>query len=245
MHEQTLHEKNCFLTLTYNNAHLPDDGSLDVSHWQKFAKRMRKKMGKFRFLHCGEYGDENNRPHYHALIFGQNFEHDQALLTKRDEHELFTSPTLDKLWSDEDGPIGHASVGTLTWQSCAYVARYSMKKVTGPAADAHYGGRKPEYITMSRRPGIGSGWINKYESDVYPWDEIITNGAPSRPPKYYDNEIEKTSPDKIRRVKSARRLKAAKQEASLNEGYGRSSYDARKARAIKLERRNSLLRRDI
>ena len=245
MHEASTHEKNCFLTLTYNDEHLPENNSLDVTHWQKFAKRMRKKMGPFRFLHCGEYGDENNRPHYHALIFGKDFTHDQAVIQQRDEHQLFRSPMLDKLWSDEDGPIGHASVGSLTWQSCAYVARYSLKKITGQDADAHYQGRKPEYITMSRRPGIGSAWINKYKTDVYPWDEVITNGNPCRPPSYYDDQLEKIDPAMHKKVKVRRNVKAKKKDEEENEGYGIASYDRREAREKIVEKRARKLKRDV
>jgi hypothetical protein len=75
VHEASLHEKNCFITLTYSPENLPKDGSLDVSHFQKFMKRFRKRFGPgIRFFHCGEYGESLSRPHYHACIFGFDFE---------------------------------------------------------------------------------------------------------------------------------------------------------------------------
>ena len=60
--EAKSHKNNMFLTLTYDDAHLPEDGSLHYEHFQLFMKRMRKYfMSRFgqqlRFLMCGEYGD--------------------------------------------------------------------------------------------------------------------------------------------------------------------------------------------
>lgn len=95
VHEAQLHSRNCFITLTYNDEHLPENESLDVEHWQLFAKKLRHRFGKFRFLHCGEYG-ELGRPHYHALLFGLDFGHDRIKLKKKDGNELFTSESLDK-----------------------------------------------------------------------------------------------------------------------------------------------------
>ena len=53
VHEASLHEANCFITLTYDDAHCPKDGSLRFEHWQKFMKRFRKRFGSgVRFYHC-------------------------------------------------------------------------------------------------------------------------------------------------------------------------------------------------
>jgi len=194
-HEAQTHTHNCFITLTYNDAHLPEDHSLDITHWQLFAKRFRKQEGPFRFYHCGEYGDTNGRPHYHACIFGHDFSADRKRYTKTEQgHELHTSETLDRLWGK-----GFCQIGELTFQSAAYVARYVMKKQNGQAAADHYDQvdtdtglitrLKPEYASMSRRPGIGAAWISKYKTDVYPHDYVIVNGKKSRPPKFYDNQL--------------------------------------------------------
>lgn len=98
MHEAQTHEKNCFLTLTYDDAHLPEDHSLDVAHWQRFAKRLRKSHGPFRFIHCGEYGDISLRPHYHALLFGVDFGSDSVPVRTNNSHPLRVSASLSKLW---------------------------------------------------------------------------------------------------------------------------------------------------
>lgn len=210
MHEAQMHKRNSFLTLTYDDEHLPSDGSLQVLDWQYFAKRLRKFIVKsnrdhmrgrpsyfganqagFRYFHCGEYGDHLGRPHYHAALFGLDFHQDRInYKTTKTGNPLFNSPALDHLWGK-----GFAVIGQLTFNSAAYVARYCLKKVTGKKADAHYGGLKPEYTTMSRRPGLGSTWFAQYVDDVYPSDQVITNGRPARPPKYYDSQYEILSGD--------------------------------------------------
>lgn len=75
----------------------------------------------------------------------------------------------------------------MTFESAAYVARYVMKKVTGDRAESHYEGRHPEYTSMSRRPGIGKGWYEKFKADVYPLDRVVVRGVNTRPPRFYDN----------------------------------------------------------
>ena len=96
----------------------------------RFMKRLRKKYGsQVRFFHCGEYGDLNKRPHYHAILFGVDFAHDRKLWSQKDGMKLFTSESLEKLW-----PYGFCTIGQVTFESCAYVARYIMKKQTGEKA---------------------------------------------------------------------------------------------------------------
>lgn len=218
MHHAQIEEQqgneSCFITLTYDDEHLPEDGSLDVTHWQSFAKSLRKRIGPFKFFHCGEYGDANYRPHYHAALFKTDFRFDrEQVSTSESGHPLYTSPTLEKAWGR-----GHHWVGSLSYQSAAYVARYIMKKRTGIDADSHYLDPKTgvilksEYTTMSRNPGLGSSWIEKYVHDVYPRDQVICNGKPARPPKYYDNYLEKFDFEMYTRVKAKRARMGSKHE---------------------------------
>lgn len=183
MHEASLYEENSFITLTYDDKHLPEKSSLNISHFQNFMKRLRKSIypKKVRYYHCGEYGDLNARPHYHSLLFNHGFE-DRKLFSKRDDIRLYTSDILSGLW-----PFGFSTVGEVTFESAAYVARYIMKKVTGDRAKDHYQGRTHEYSTMSRRPGIGKGWYEKFKADVYPSDRVVVRGVFTRPPRFYDS----------------------------------------------------------
>lgn len=206
MHESTLYSRNSFITLTYNPKSLPSNGSLQLRHFQLFFKRLRKKYGKgIRFFHCGEYGEKNFRPHYHACIF--NFDFDDKILWKTNNGiSLYTSQNLNNLWSDPDTnePLGFCTVGNVTFESAAYVARYIMKKITGEKSAAHYNGKKPEYVTMSRRPGLGKGWYDKYKSDCYPSDFLIHRDKRIKPPKYYDRQYELDSPEEYAIIKSIR-----------------------------------------
>jgi len=218
VHEAQLYEKNCFITLTYNNEHLPKDGSLQLEHYQKFMKRLRRKYGsQIRFFHCGEYGETYGRPHYHACLFNFDFPDKKFWKQTPQGDRLYTSDSLQALWSDPDTqkPMGFCSIGDVTFQSAAYVARYIMKKINGKDADKHYrivdhstgeitGYRKPEYVTMSRRPGLGSGWYEKYKSEVFPSDEVVMNGKKIQPPKFYLSRLEQQNPYEFDELKFQR-----------------------------------------
>lgn len=214
MHEASLHEENCFITLTYNPENLPEDGSLHVEAFQKFMKRLRKEYApkKIRFFHCGEYGDKMGRPHYHACLFGIDFPDKKSHNTR--QGIVQSSDTLARLW-----PFGFNVVGDVTFESAAYVARYITKKVTGEKALEHYtdidyttgevlAERKPEYVTMSRRPGIAHGWFEKYKGDVFPSDNIIVRGKEMKPPKYYDRQYEIIDEEAMKKIKGQRVAKA-------------------------------------
>lgn len=210
VHEASLHEENCFLTLTYADDKLPADGSLDKSAFPGFMKRLRRRHEdtRIRYFHCGEYGERFSRPHYHACIFGFDFA-DKVLWTERNGLPVWRSPLLEELW-----PLGISEIGTLTFESAAYVARYITKKVTGSRAEEHYSyvdtetgeirEREPEYVTMSRRPGIGHGWFDSFANDVFPADEVVVRGQRSRPPRYYDLQLERADPEQLAGIKRKR-----------------------------------------
>lgn len=209
VHEAYGHEENAFITLTYAPEHVPPDGSLNKSHFQKFMKRFRKAISPklVRFFHCGEYGEKNERPHYHACIFGYDFP-DKVLYTIRDECRLYRSPMLEGLW-----PFGFATVGDVTFESAAYVARYITKKITGDLAKDHYQGRQPEYTTMSRRPGIGKEWFKQFKNETYRDDTVVIRGKEMTPPRYYDKLLEQEDVVKYTTIKLDRKAKAMQNAA--------------------------------
>lgn len=186
-HEASLHEKNCFLTLTYSE--VPSDGSVHLRDIQLFMKRLRKKYGDgIRFFHCGEYGSQLRRPHYHVLVFNFDFE-DRVHWSGSGNNRLYVSQSLGELW-----PLGFSTVGDVTFESAGYVARYILKKVNGSESSDHYRGLSPEYITMSRRPGIGFGWYQKFKDDVYPEGSVVVDGRKFVAPAFYDRLFEKDDP---------------------------------------------------
>lgn len=202
LHESQCHEWSSFVTLTYDDDHLPDNYSLRYSDFQLFMKRLRARYSlrqRIRFFMCGEYGEVTQRPHYHACLFGVHFDDREFLKRMKSGCNIYTSDLLSELW-----PAGHSSIGDVTFESAAYVARYVVKKVTGAAAAAHYRVvdsdgvvhfRTPEFTHMSLKPGIGAPWYAKFASDVYPRDEVVIRGMAMKPPKYYDNLLEKFDPD--------------------------------------------------
>lgn len=201
MHENQLHGESCFITLTYDPENLPPGGSLVVKDFQDFMKRLRKFVKRpVRFFHCGEYGENLERPHYHALIFGYSFP-DKTPHKKTSGGQLYRSTDLERLW-----PQGFSTIGPVTFETAAYVARYCVKKINGKGAAEHYGVKLPEYVTMSRRPGIAAGWVDKYSSDVYPSDQVITRGHPAKPPRAYDRHLEKSQPHAHKALKRERLL---------------------------------------
>lgn len=195
MHEASLYQENCFITLTYAEEFCPV--SLWYRDFQLFMKRLRKSFSDrvVRFYCGGEYGEQLGRPHFHACLFNVGFV-DKLYYKRVGEHILYTSGRLQKLW-----PFGFSSVGSLTFESAAYIARYCVAKVTGEAAKSHY--RRvdprsgvvlqvePEFNRMSLRPGVGGEWMRRYHGDVYPKGKVVVNGHLANPPRYYDKLVKR------------------------------------------------------
>jgi len=221
VHEASLHEDNIFITLTYDNEHLPENGSLRYRDYQLFMKRLlvhterhtNRPLG-VRFYMCGEYGETFLRPHYHAIMFNYDLP-DKKLHRIDRENPLYTSEILSGLWGQ-----GHTLIGGVTFQSAAYVARYIMKKVTGDAAENHYQvidpetgeitQRVPEFTNMSRRPGIAGKWFDKYMDDVFPDDFVVLNGKKVTPPRFYTSRYELLYPDEVAQIKRDRKKRSQK-----------------------------------
>lgn len=195
LHESSLYDQNSFITLTYDESNIPAGGSLWYPDFQKFMKRLRKSVKRpVRFYMGGEYGETTARPHYHACLFGYDFP-DKVYFRKSSSGErIYTSALLESLW-----PYGLSSIGAVTFESAAYIARYCVSKVTGDPADAYYSCPEyvngdgvickaviPEFNHMSLKPGIGARWLSKYQTDVFPRDYVVVNGTKTKPPKYYD-----------------------------------------------------------
>lgn len=209
MHESKLHDENSFLTLTYDDQNLPPDRTLVKAHTQNFIKRLRKKISpkKISFFAVGEYGEDTQRPHYHIIIFGYDFPDKKYLKKSPAGEELFCSKILDSLWD-----FGWANIGQVTFDSAAYCAKYCVDKLNGELAVQEYDqtGRIAPYMTCSTRPAIGKRWLEKFYSDVFPHDEVISNGHPAKPPRYYDKILTDLDPDLALRITRERREKSEK-----------------------------------
>lgn len=256
VHETMMHDDNVFITLTYDDDHLPTDESLDKVHFQKFMKRLRKCFPdrRIRYYHCGEYGDKYNRPHYHACLFDLDFP-DKQLLKQEDGYLLFSSKMLEEIWGN-----GYVGLGDVTFQSAAYCARYVTKKVTGEKAHEHYSHvtrygemvtREPEYSTMSKgrkcakhrgsqvrhfeceecTHPIGAVWWNKYKDDMYPWDHVPVpgTGVVRGMPRFYDKLLEETDEEMAQEIARSREVFREKHKEEYTPNRLFQKYKVKKA----------------
>lgn len=216
LHEaQTTEEdgkRSSFITLTYNEKWCPKDYGLNRRDVQLFLKKLRHHLGMFRYYLAGEYGPENQRPHYHAILFGIDFGNDRIPIGRNERGDTrYLSPVLERIWG-----MGRTEVGSVTPASAAYVAKYCTTKKNGNLAHEHYLRHKdgiswhvePEFALMSLKPGIGATWYRRYKSDVFPSDETVVEGRQVKTPRYYDTLLEREDEEGLSRVKEARLLRA-------------------------------------
>lgn len=264
MHEASLHDRNCFVTLTYADEHLPVDYSVHPRDLQLFLKRLRKQVYRLnleagrlaphpvtgemvpkpiKFYACGEYGEQTLRPHYHLLIFGHDPDDKKFLeLTPRGDR-LYLAKSMQQAW-----PFGRAIIGNLTYQSAAYTARYTMKKVSGPPAADHYlrvhplhgfiCRVRPEFPLMSRGgrtgKGLGYGWFEKHGRETFTHDSVIIEGKEAQPPRYYFQQL----PGEEQRKITAKRTVAAKRNQRPRTFNAETAHaETRDARISQLKRK--------
>jgi len=258
VHEASLHldqHGNSWITLTYrdksectleqlaNGHYVPDDYSLNKKHFQKFIKRLRKhfKKQKIRYFHCGEYGDETLRPHYHACLFNCTFD-DLTVFKTEQGITSYSSPTMDNLW-----PYGFSTIGELNFDTAAYTAGYILKKITGHLAmDAYlrsdeYGVAYwvvPPYITMSLKPGIGAEFYEKYQDDFFPADEspVPGKGIINKVPRHYEKMLERENPELLAVVKTLRQEFIKAHGSDFTPERLKAKYECQKARQQRKKR---------
>ena len=163
-------KKTGFLTLTYDDEHLPWKGSLFPRDWQTFMKRLRKDYGlPVKYYMCGEYGPLHLRPHFHAVMYGLS----------RAEQDL-----VKNAWGK-----GRVGIGMITYDACAYVASYvNGKKYGGELAKSRLGNLLPEFQLLSK--GIGERWCIANENYLK-WNQLVTvKGKPVGIPRYYVKKLE-------------------------------------------------------
>lgn len=217
------HDEASFVTLTYNDENVPLSTYVDYNgeeqismtlqkkDLQLFLKRLRKEVYKntgkrIRYYACGEYGDKTKRPHYHLIIFGVDFNTDKKQIGKSElGFPQYTSETLEKVWTK-----GYSMVCDVSWQTCAYVARYVTKKHKGQSASYYdYFNIQPEFPLMSRKPGIGRKYFDMHKDEIYKNQEIFIStgkgGIKIRPPRYYDKLLEIEKPLEMAKLKEARK----------------------------------------
>lgn len=202
-HESQMHDYNSFVTLTYSPQHLPANQSLDHSHVQKFLKKLRFRTGaNIRYFMCGEYGENTARPHYHLILFGYDFP-DKKLVNIRNGNRVYTSEILKKTWG-----LGDTEIGSVTFKSAGYVARYILKKqkeLDKESGELPYHGRKPPYTAMSLKPAIGKSYYEQFQSDFFPHDfAVMPDGRQTAVPRYYRKLLRDSDPDLFEELRKIR-----------------------------------------
>lgn len=167
IHELSCWDKSCFATLTYSDENLPADGSINKYQLQCFFKRLRKDVKNIKYYACGEYGELYNRPHYHAIIFGVNF----------DEKEII----------EENWKFGFVTVGTVTADSCQYVCGYIRKKLDGLMGRIAYGPRDSPFNLVSK--GLGSDWLKRSVDQITSQQKCTVHGKNYGVPLYYRRKL--------------------------------------------------------
>lgn len=201
MLESSLYNQNCMITLTYNDANLPDGEALKLRDLQLFMKRLRKHLSpkKIRFFACGEYGSRKGRPHFHVIIFDFMPDDIQYFFTDKKGVKLYRSKTIENLWT-----LGFSTIGDVTFDTAKYCAKYMQKDIGK--------GKKP-FITMSKKPGIGFGAIRP---EFLLSDKIYHHGRYIKLPRYFLDVLERNGHD-LSSLKRVRRSRCSGSEYASDE----------------------------
>nr|DAK00873.1 MAG TPA: Replication associated protein [Microviridae sp.] len=268
MLESKYHDNNWFVTLTYDEYNLPrkeficpENGLymqipyLVKSDVQKFLKRLRKRLygsskGELRYFLCGEYGDTTYRPHFHLILYGLSLK-DLVLYKSSGFGAKMIFYYNSKLLSDIWGK-GFVVVAAVNQQSCAYTARYALKKVDFMQSESYAKAKLSEYdpqlegvdklmsylvcsgyipkpfALMSRNPGIAREYFDENAGIIYKYDQIP--GMPVKSLKYYDRLYDKLSDFTHRelediKVKRQERAEARREQSRIMLGMTREQYE--------------------
>lgn len=178
IHELSCWDKSSFVTLTYDDEHMPADGSIHKIELQNFFKRLRKDVNSIKYYACGEYGDITNRPHYHAIIFGVNY----------DENELI----------NENWKKGFIQTGTVTADSCQYVCGYIRKKLNGDYAKVAYGPREIPFALQSK--GLGKNYLLRNLQQIEDQKKCTVHGKNYGLPLYYKRQLSEDTTEELRQI---------------------------------------------
>lgn len=240
MVEASLHAENWFITLTYDDESLPEDGKVSKRDVQLFNKRLRAAYGNgIRFFLCGEYGEKFLRPHYHGIYFDLHLDDLKPISRGYDGNIYYSSKKLERIWNN-----GFVLIGAVSFRSAGYVARYSLKAFKDDLKDF-----KP-FLLMSRNPGIGHDWIESNLVKVYNTDTVYVDLGDRKMTKsnrYFDSQLEKIYPDLLADWKDTRRVRS--EISTTGEMIAHDYFDAdemrdvlekRKRRSIDRLKRNKL-----
>lgn len=236
MMELESHDSAFFVTLTYNDSYINRDDSeirryyadehtgeakvslsLRKKDLQDFFKRLRQefKNDHIRYYACGEYGDKTLRPHYHAIIFGLHLDDMKYYKNSGLKDVYYNSEKLSQCWSDrgKNGKRkpgierGFVVVGKVNWETCAYTARYVLKKAKGKTADSYKKfSMEPEFVVMSRKPAIGAYYMQEHEEDFIRYGSVYISSnkgsIQAQAPRYLKQKLQEFRPEDYEKLRS-------------------------------------------
>lgn len=269
--ELSYYKYNYFVTLTYNDDHLPinikneiESQTLYKRDFQLFMKRLRKEYNnlypgeKCRFFMAGEYGDKTLRPHYHAILFNlfipdlkpykQNFNGDW-LYTSEWLNQFWITPK-DDIYKRPPGQLGFIVIGAPDWESIAYTSRYVCKKLNGDYADIYEKFNvEPEFSLMSRKPGIGRQFYEDNKFHLYDQDKFYLEGKNgSRPftiPRYYRDLYFDEFPDRADMIKNQNKNFAEAMKKCIDNSSDLSYLDILRVQEYNQKKRVKALKREL
>lgn len=293
MLESKYHKFNYFVTCTYSDENLPQKlildthtgeilqnskgyiHALDDSDSTNFLKRLRITFERYglrseesdlRYFYCGEYGEKFFRPHFHYLFFGLEIP-DLVVSHQRNGNVFYTSKLLDKIWGK-----GFVVIGELCFDTCAYVARYVMKKQKGKGAKEQRERLKTitfngvtkeidvskglsleefrdEFCRMSRRPGIARKYFDEHKGDMYHTDELFVKTSQGlskvKPCRYFDKLYDVECPEDLLSIKERRRDVGKANALSRREKTSLSDEDYLKLKDDLKNKQILKLKRDV
>lgn len=261
------HRTNYFLTLTYDDEHLPFNHKIDLEtgevlneyvpslrrkHIENFNKNLRRQLdyhglvyedeSPMKIMYCGELGSKSARPHYHGIYCGLKIPDLQYYKTTFNGDILFNSPFLSKIWKK-----GHVVIGQADWQSSAYVARYVMKKHKGLDKDWYYlNCMEPEFCQCSTH--LGKEYFDLNKDKIFEDDKIILPDKAKgfrqiSPPTTFSSWFEAESPEDFEKIKSKRQERAKELMAFELSKTDKDIYDYLETKRLNFEERIKALKR--
>lgn len=261
MLEAQYHESSYFVTLTYDDLHVPksyypdlDTGeaipslTLVKKDLQGFIKRLRRRLEylkrpQIRFYGCGEYGTSTHRPHYHIVVFGLCLDDLEQLKVSSQGFPYYRSKLIEECW-----PFGFSMVCDVSWDTCAYVARYVTKKWTGDYKDFYSTFNiLPEFSLMSLKPGIARRYFDEHKDDIYRFDELYLKcsdgGKTVQPCSYFDRLYDLENPELMQAVKDRRKKRGEERQRMVDANTSLSFEERLQVRQDLYEKRLLMLKR--
>lgn len=222
--ESKYHDSMYFVTLTYDNDHLPANYEVDEEtgelkggftlskrDCQLFMKRLRKAFpaDRIRYYLAGEYGPTTGRPHYHAILFGLHVNDLEPSGMSETGNPYYISKQFGEIWSK-----GFTSIEPANDFTIRYVTGYITKKLgEHPNEEFEKNGITPPFALSSRRPGLGLRYLEDHLEKVESDDHITLatcNGSVSFDlPRYFRKKLVDFGYEEVVTERSLRKVRNA------------------------------------